>query len=203
MCGRSGLWKRWNEQRGSSARHRLLAAPPGIAILSNSACGWRGPSVVVGHFGKSQVSSIPSAAVLEFQSTHFEVFAREPTSTSRHPRGHPSTLRGTGDFHAKSARSVHRSQAARQSGQARNAPATRACAIAEVPEPPEWLHEYPKQEWGRTAPELHVLGLLSSVDVACLAAYCSSYAMWRQASEAPANEGLIDTTQEGNTRRHR
>ena len=43
-------------------------------------------------------------------------------------------------------------------------------------EPPEWLHEYAKQEWWRSAPELHVLGLLSSVDGACLAAYCS-YAM--------------------------
>lgn len=26
--------------------------------------------------------------------------------------------------------------------------------------PPEWLHEYPKQEWGRTAPELHA-GLIT------------------------------------------
>ena len=84
----------------------------------------------------------------------------------------------------------------------RNAPAGRARALAEVPEPPEWLHEYAKQEWWRTAPELHVLDLLSSVDIARLSAYCSSYAMWRQAREALANEGLLDTTQEGNTRRH-
>jgi P27 family predicted phage terminase small subunit len=74
--------------------------------------------------------------------------------------------------------------------------------LEKCPEPPEWLHEYAKEEWWRTAPQLHLLGLLSSVDTACLAAYCSSYAMWRQASEALADEGLLDRTQEGNTRRH-
>jgi phage terminase small subunit len=55
--------------------------------------------------------------------------------------------------------------------------------VPKCPEPLEWLHEYAKQEWWRTAPQLHVLGLLSSVDVACLAAYCSGYAMWRHSSE--------------------
>jgi P27 family predicted phage terminase small subunit len=74
--------------------------------------------------------------------------------------------------------------------------------LPKCPEPPEWLHEYAKEEWWRTAPELHVLGLLSSVDVACLAAYCSSYAMWREASETLANEGLLDTTLQGDKRRH-
>jgi P27 family predicted phage terminase small subunit len=45
--------------------------------------------------------------------------------------------------------------------------------------------------------ELHVLGLLSSVDGACLAAYCSSYAMWRQASEELARESLLSETKDG------
>jgi P27 family predicted phage terminase small subunit len=71
--------------------------------------------------------------------------------------------------------------------------------LPKCPEPPEWLHEYAKQEWWRTAPELHVLGLLSSVDVACLAAYCASYAMWRQASEEL--DTLVFTSQAG-VRRH-
>jgi P27 family predicted phage terminase small subunit len=71
--------------------------------------------------------------------------------------------------------------------------------LPKCPEPPEWLHEYAKQEWWRTAPELHVLGLLSSVDVACLAAYCSSYALWRQASEEL--DKLLIETQAGDPRR--
>jgi phage terminase small subunit len=73
--------------------------------------------------------------------------------------------------------------------------------LPKCPEPPEWLHEYAKEEWWRTAPQLHVLGLLSSVDIACLAAYCSSYAMWRQASEELAREqGLLVMTQAGDQR---
>ena len=71
--------------------------------------------------------------------------------------------------------------------------------LPKCPEPPEWLHEYAKQEWWRTAPELHVLGLLSSVDVAWLAAYCSSYALWRQASEEL--DKLLIETQAGDPRR--
>ena len=72
--------------------------------------------------------------------------------------------------------------------------------LPKCPEPPEWLHEYAKEEWWRTAPQLHVLGLLSSVDIACLSAYCSSYAMWRQASEEL--ERLTVETQAGDLRRH-
>jgi phage terminase small subunit len=45
------------------------------------------------------------------------------------------------------------------------------------------LAQYAKEEWWRTAPQLHVLGLLSSVDVACLAAYCAASDMVRYAGE--------------------
>jgi P27 family predicted phage terminase small subunit len=79
-------------------------------------------------------------------------------------------------------------------------PPVEPAILPKCPEPPEWLHEYAKQEWWRTGPQLHVLGLLSSVDVACLAAYCSSYAMWRQASEEL--DGLVFTTQAGDPRRN-
>ena len=69
--------------------------------------------------------------------------------------------------------------------------------LPKCPEPPEWLHEYAKEEWWRTAPQLHVLGLLSSVDIACLSAYCASYAMWREASEQLQAEGLTAETADG------
>jgi P27 family predicted phage terminase small subunit len=74
--------------------------------------------------------------------------------------------------------------------------------LPECPPPPDWLHEFAKQEWWRTAPELHVLGLLSSVDTACLAAYCMSYAMWREAAEQLADERLLSETRAGQTCRN-
>jgi phage terminase small subunit len=55
--------------------------------------------------------------------------------------------------------------------------------LPKCPEAPPYLPEYARQGWDRVAPELFILGLLTSVDVACLSAYCSSYALWRTASE--------------------
>jgi P27 family predicted phage terminase small subunit len=81
-------------------------------------------------------------------------------------------------------------------------PTPEPAILPKCPEPPEWLHEYAREEWWRTAPQLHVLGLLSSVDIACLSACCSSYGMWRQASEELAREqGLLVMTQAGDQRR--
>jgi P27 family predicted phage terminase small subunit len=76
-------------------------------------------------------------------------------------------------------------------------PPVEPSVLPKCPEPPAWLHDYAKQEWWRVAPELHVLGLLASVDTACLAAYCMSYAMWRQAAEQLADESLLAETRAG------
>jgi len=54
----------------------------------------------------------------------------------------------------------------------------------EVPEPPAFLDGYARDEWWRVAPELLVLGLLSTVDLMPFAAYCQAYAHWRTAEEA-------------------
>jgi P27 family predicted phage terminase small subunit len=78
-------------------------------------------------------------------------------------------------------------------------PPVEPAILPKCPEPPGWLHDYAKQEWWRVAPELHVLGLLSSLDGSCLAAYCASYAMWRQASEEL--EALTFEAQNGDPRR--
>jgi phage terminase small subunit len=88
---------------------------------------------------------------------------------------------GTGGFHAKPACSLYRRQIERLPRQTRQAP--EPAILPKCPEPPDWLHEYAKAEWWRTAPELHLLGLLSAIDGSCLAAYCASYAMWRRASK--------------------
>jgi P27 family predicted phage terminase small subunit len=73
-------------------------------------------------------------------------------------------------------------------------------ALERCPEAPAYLPQYAREEWNRVAPELWLIGLLSSLDTACLSAYCSSYAMWRQASEEL--DQLIVTTSAGDLRRH-
>lgn len=52
-----------------------------------------------------------------------------------------------------------------------------------VPECPEWLLDDAKEEWFRIAPELYKLRLLTRLDRVALAAYCQSYAKWKQAEE--------------------
>lgn len=51
------------------------------------------------------------------------------------------------------------------------------------PDPPSFVTGYAADEWWTVAPELHALGLLTRIDVPSLAAYCSAYGHWRQASE--------------------
>ena len=43
---------------------------------------------------------------------------------------------------------------------------------------PNFLKGAAKKEWQRLSPELYTLGLLSLIDRAALAAYCSAYGMW-------------------------
>ena len=69
------------------------------------------------------------------------------------------------------------------------------------PEPgavcPDWLPDEAKAEWGRVAPELERMGLLTKVDTSALAAYCAAYARWRAAEEAIAEHGLTFVTSSG------
>ena len=84
-------------------------------------------------------------------------------------------------------------------------------AIAPVcPEPPPFLTGYARDEWYRVAEQLHCLGLLTVIDSMPLAAYCASYARWRQAEEAlaemgkrdPVMHGLLMKSRDGNARRN-
>jgi P27 family predicted phage terminase small subunit len=75
-----------------------------------------------------------------------------------------------------------------------------------VPEPPPFITGYAADEWYRAAPELHVLGLLTVLDVMPFAAYCQAYHHWRMAVEAfnaiaekdPATSGLLVKRADGN-----
>ena len=50
--------------------------------------------------------------------------------------------------------------------------------------PPTFLPQEGQDEWRRVSQELYNLGLLTVVDRTALAAYCHSYAIWKQATDA-------------------
>jgi P27 family predicted phage terminase small subunit len=69
--------------------------------------------------------------------------------------------------------------------------------IRRVPKPngqaarPAWLSPKAANEWRRLAPQLNVLGLLTSADRAFFAAYCEAFASWRHANNEIARLGEI------------
>lgn len=54
----------------------------------------------------------------------------------------------------------------------------------DVPTPPKFINGYAREEWDRVANGLALMGMLTEIDIAALASYCQSYAVWRQATEA-------------------
>src|SRR6516165_1012012 len=68
------------------------------------------------------------------------------------------------------------------------------------PEPPDRLSAYAKEEWRAVAPELFRLGLLTVVDTAAFACYCSAAGRVRAAEEAMAGEPLTYTAPNGQQR---
>lgn len=53
-----------------------------------------------------------------------------------------------------------------------------------TPEPPAFLSDEAKGEWGRVCEQLYTLGILSEIDRAALAAYCQAYGRWERAERA-------------------
>ena len=66
-----------------------------------------------------------------------------------------------------------------------------------APEPPEWLDEEARAEWDRVVPDLDHLALLKASTRASLAAYCSTWALYRQAIETVQREGLVSDHKNG------
>lgn len=62
---------------------------------------------------------------------------------------------------------------------------------------PSWLHADAKKEWRRLAPGLIEMGLLTNSDVQTFAAYCQSYAMWKEAAEHVMREGMMQEAPSG------
>jgi P27 family predicted phage terminase small subunit len=63
---------------------------------------------------------------------------------------------------------------------------------ATCPEPPSFLDAYAVEEWRRVAREAFALRLLTALDLAPMAAYCSSFSRWRATVEALAQAAERD-----------
>jgi P27 family predicted phage terminase small subunit len=80
----------------------------------------------------------------------------------------------------------------------------------ETPEPPPFIVGYAADEWWRTGPELHRLGLLTPIDLMAFAAYCDAYSRWRTAEELlskmaerdPVTGALLIKSADGNPRQN-
>lgn len=60
-----------------------------------------------------------------------------------------------------------------------------------APDCPDFLSEDAKTEWARVAPILEGLGLLTRIDMAALAAYCESWAMYKKAIQFIHKHGEV------------
>lgn len=66
-----------------------------------------------------------------------------------------------------------------------------------APEAPEWLSPEAKAEWDRVIPELMRLELVKAEDRAALAAYCETWATFKDAVETVQREGLTIEAKQG------
>ena len=67
----------------------------------------------------------------------------------------------------------------------------------EMPECPDWLLPEAKKEWERLADLMNQMGVLTKVDMAAFAAYCQSYARWKEAQEHISSKGSTFETDKG------
>ena len=66
-----------------------------------------------------------------------------------------------------------------------------------VPECPEWLLPEAQKEWGRLAPALVSLGLITNIDIDDFAAYCQAFARWHEAETYITENGTTYMTETG------
>ncbi len=66
-----------------------------------------------------------------------------------------------------------------------------------MPDCPKWLLPEAKMEWERLCVKLSEMGVLTEIDMAAFAAYCQSYARWKEAQEHIDSEGSIFETDKG------
>ena len=66
-----------------------------------------------------------------------------------------------------------------------------------IPACPDWLMPEAKKEWERLAELMNQMGVLTEVDMAAFAAYCQSYARWKEAQEHITSGGSTFETDKG------
>jgi P27 family predicted phage terminase small subunit len=66
-----------------------------------------------------------------------------------------------------------------------------------MPDCPKWLLPEAKMEWERLCVKLSEMGVLTEIDMAAFAAYCQSYARWKEAQQHIDSEGSIFETDKG------
>ncbi len=66
-----------------------------------------------------------------------------------------------------------------------------------IPACPAWLMPEAKKEWERLAELMNQMGVLTEVDIAAFAAYCQSYARWKEAQEHITSGGSTFETDKG------
>lgn len=66
-----------------------------------------------------------------------------------------------------------------------------------MPECPDWLLPEAKAEWERLCEKFSDMGVLTEIDMAAFAAYCQSFARWKEAQEHIDEEGSTFATDKG------
>ena len=66
-----------------------------------------------------------------------------------------------------------------------------------MPDCPAWLLPEAKTEWIRLSEKLNQMGVLTEIDRSVFAAYCQSYARWKEAQEHIDSEGSTFETDKG------
>ena len=66
-----------------------------------------------------------------------------------------------------------------------------------MPACPAWLLPEAKKDWKRLCEKLNQMGVLTEVDRSAFAAYCQSYARWKEAQEHVDAEGATYETDNG------
>ena len=66
-----------------------------------------------------------------------------------------------------------------------------------MPDCPKWLLPDAQEEWKRLSEKLNQMGVLTEVDRSAFAAYCQSYARWKEAQSHINSEGATYETENG------
>ena len=66
-----------------------------------------------------------------------------------------------------------------------------------IPDCPDWLLPDAKEEWNRLCDKLNQMGVLTEVDRSAFAAYCQSYARWKEAHAHINMEGATYESDKG------